>query len=271
MDLLRKYFTPVFQVADMPVSAEPTADPTIAVEPAVPAEPPAPEKTIPVSVLVREVTPLRQKVREAEDRAVRAEREAADAKALAERLQANKQPETPAPVIPRAPSSDDDVTRRAAELNFERDAQLVSESGHKAYGPEWVEAVNALNAYGVNSVEFVGDVMDIDRGKAHEIMHAIAQDGEKAIALAAMPRARRIAEIARIAMASAPESKPVDPTPVKASAKGISRAPAPPPPVQSSASKTVDYRAADADKMSDAEWNAAYNADQPSREARARR
>ena len=157
--------------------------------------------------------------------------------------------------VPLAADDDSEIDRRAAERVFQRDAQQVSETGFKTYGQGWVDAVNALNAYGINSSEFVGSVMEIDRNRAHEIMHAIAQDGEKAIALANMSPARRIAEITKISMTPS-EPAVAPPVAPPAPAKTVSKAPAPPPPVDPSASKVVDWRSDDA---SDEDFTKGFN------------
>ena len=259
MDLLRKYLIPLYEAPDANAGTEtPPVLPAATVDPAADAPPApdvsAPRKMVSEDVLIREITPLRAAKRELESELAQARREAADAKALAERLQAGKTepPREPngqftARIETRAPAAVDEteIDRRAAEKVFQRDAQLVSETGFKTYGQGWVDAVNALNAYGINSSEFVGSVMEIDRNRAHEIMHAIAQDGEKAIALANMSPARRIAEITKISMTT---TEPVKTAPAAppAPAKTVSKAPAPPPPVDPSASKVVDGYSDDA-------------------------
>lgn len=270
-EFLRKYLVPVYQAPDPPgdpppdpalTADPPPADPPIEGDPPPEPEPLAPKHGLPPSV-ISQLTDLRAKARESEDRAVRAEREAAEARQLAERLARGDKDAPPAPpAAPRQPASgDDEVNRRAAEMVFAQNAQTVSEQGVKKFGQGWVDAVNALNAYGVNSVDFVSSVMEIDRERTHEIMHAIAQDGEKAMALAGMTPARRIAEITRISMnmgAPAPKAADkTDPPPAAkvpaapAAPKLVSKAPAPPPAVDPGATKVVDWRD---DKASDAEF-----------------
>jgi hypothetical protein len=259
MNLLRKYFVPVFQAPDPPgANPDPPAvvpDPALTPEP--PAEPPAPgEKTVPVSVMVREITPLRAKVRETEAELATSRRTIAEQNELLSRLQKPGEQQQPPARQPFQQPQPDEVDRRAAEMLFRRDAQQVSETGLKTFRQGWVDAVNALNAYGVNSDDFVSSVIEIDRGKAHEIMHAIAQDGEKAIALANMTPARRIAEITRMAMApAAQKTEPVTPAAPVVPAKTVSKAPAPPPPVDPSASKVKDWRSDDA---TDEEFTAGF-------------
>lgn len=251
-------------VADPPAAV--VADPVIEPEP----DPePAPKKPDP---LISTITGLRAKTRDLESENERLRRENTDAKALADRLAAGKDP-TVTPTAPRAApvaSDDEEIDRRAAARVFARDAQTVSETGLATYGRGWVDAVSALDAYGVNSADFVSSVMEIAPGRTHEIMYQIAQDGEKAIALANMTPARRAAEITRMSMAAAPAAEvdpKVDPKPLtpKPAAKTVSKAPAPPPPVEPSASKTIDWRGDDA---SDEEFTRGFNEMMAKRSAR---
>ena len=262
--LLRKYLVPLFAAPDDTGAGDPPADPPVADvvagdPPAPVAEPPAPPQTVPLSV----VSGLRAKNRELEDRATAAERQAADARALAERLQRGQQPPAdqaaPAPPpTPPQPLQNDEIERQAAALVFQRDAKHISETGLATYGQGWVQAVAALDAYGINSPAFVADVMEIAPGRVHDVMFQIAQDGERAVQLAQMTPARRAAEITRIAMAaSAPDAPaPAAPAvPAKPAPRVGSRAPAPPPPVTPSASKTVDWRS---DEASDADFDRGF-------------
>ena len=251
--------------------------PELPVEPVGDPPPPVPPRTQMVPLEV--VTGLRAKNRELESAAAQARREAQEARELADRLSARAvdpnappgtvQPPRPASIV-APPSNDADVDRRAAELLFIRDAHNVSEAGFKTYGQTWNESIKALDAYGINSPDFVSSVMEVDRSRTHEIMHQIAQDGEKAIALAAMSPARRIAEITRISIAMAantasstatPPAGTVPPkTPVAAPvapARTVSRAPAPPPPIDPGVSRTVDWRSDP--NISDADWSKQWN------------
>lgn len=251
------------------------ADPPAAVIVDPPADPdppePAPKKPDP---LISTITGLRAKTRDLESENERLRRENADAKALADRLAAGKDPAAPpaAPRVPAAPSDDEEIDRRAAQRVFARDAQNVSETGLATYGRGWADAVSALDAYGVNSPDFVSSVMEIAPGRVHEIMFQIAQDGEKAIALANMTPAKRAAEITRMSMAAPAadtdtkvDPKPAAPATPKPAAKTVSKAPAPPPPVEPSASKTTDWRA---DASSDDEFTAGFNDMMAKRSAR---
>jgi len=117
----------------------------------------------------------------------------------------------------------------------------------RAYAGQWNDTVSALTAFGVNTPDFIVDVIDIDPANAHQIMHDIAQDGERAVALASMSKARRIAEITKMTMAAerGPDGKfvPKEPTKAPEPPKKVSQAPPPPPPVTPTATKEVDWRA----------------------------
>jgi hypothetical protein len=112
-----------------------------------------------------------------------------------------------------------EVERRAAEMVLLRDAQQVSQAGHRKYGADWDAAVSRLDAAGLNSAQAIAPVMEIvGVDRTHEVMHRIAQDPEQAASLARMPPARRIAEISKIADAmNAPPrtSEPAEPAPPK--------------------------------------------------------
>jgi hypothetical protein len=210
---------------------------------------PAPQK--PVMVPVAVVADLREKKRGLESELESTRRELAEAKALSERLQRGEKtlvehaPPQSQPWQPPKPT--EDVERAAAQLVVNRDIQNVNEQGMRDYGSQWNDTVNALSAFGVNNPEFIVDVIEIDRANAARIMHDIAQDGERAVALANMSKARRIAEIARMTTSTEPARGPDGKfAPQKEQPKQVSKAPAPPPPVSPSATKDVDWRADDA-------------------------
>ncbi len=257
---------PVAQMADPPAADLP-ADPA-------PAAPPATRADTPRWALERigEETGRRQT---AEQRAAEAERRAADLQAMIERLQqppaAGDPPKAAAPPAPARPAVDQDAVRQeAARLRFAEKLTDVSNAGANQYGQKWADAVAALNAYGANSEEFVASVIDIDAAKAHEIMFNIAQDGERAVALARMSPTKRAAEITRMIMAEAKNAdpkaldpKPADPKAAAEPAKAapqISRAPAPKPVLQPQApAKELDpTNPDDNEKMSDSEFERWY-------------
>src|ERR1700734_235579 len=108
MDLLRKYSVPVFQMPDAaPGAPEPVAVVDPALTPDPPVEPVAPtQKMVPVDVMVREITPLRAKVRETEAELATSRRTIAEQNELLSRLQQpNNQQQAPARQ-PQQPQTD---------------------------------------------------------------------------------------------------------------------------------------------------------------------
>ncbi len=237
----------------VPVEAAPEPTPEIAETPEqLPPEQLPPERsTKPVMVPVAVVADLREKKRGLEADNERLNRELTEARALAERLQRGGGNATDAtahiapPATPRSQQPNEDVQRAAAEMVINRDIARVNERGMSAYAGQWNDTVSALSAFGVNTPDFLVDVIDIDPANAHQIMHDIAQDGERAVALASMSKARRIAEITKMTMAveRGADGKFIPKDPPKEPPKKVSQAPPPPPAVTPSASKEVDWRA----------------------------
>ena len=276
MNVTRHFFafprSPDDPAADpAPVVADPAADPAAAVEPAVsdPVEPdpaPAPVADAPAmpAWALERIGEETNKRRAAEEMAQQNAARVREYEEIVKRLQTDpKAPVDPAKPAPRTDAPSPSVQQEAANIVFQRDVATISENGGKAFGAKWNEAVSRLNAFGANSNEFVADVMAIDQARAHEIMFDISQDGEKAVALARMAPARRIAEITRMAMtkaASATDPKPepkADPKPASDPKPAISKAPAPKPAIAPlAAAPEVDPRTPEGnDKMSDAEFN----------------
>jgi hypothetical protein len=245
-----------------PALAPPPDDPPV--EPAAPEPEPPQRRMVPEDVFVREITPLRSRVRETETENERLRRQLRESTDLLTRLQQKPGDNGATPPAPRtepiAEPPQTDIERRAAEMLFTRDAQRISETAYRTYGQGWIDSVNLLNSFGLNSGDFVSSVMDVvGSDKTHEVMHAIAQEPEKAAALAGMSPARRISEITRISLAmdAKPVAAPTEPVkPAPPPAKTVSRAPAPPPPVEPSASKVVDWRD---DKASDADFSRGFD------------
>lgn len=207
------------------------------------------EKTVPVRVMLDRVG--------AKDALLSAaERRAADAEAMLERLQnANREIE---PTPPKNTNIDDLVLARAAKLKLDDDRKALVSAGATAFGTEaFNEAAELAAAYGCVSDEFVRDVLAVDRSKAHEIYMELAKDPEKATSLANMDSRNRIAALTRMTMTTPAKVEPAKPT--LAPAKQISKAPAPPPPIEPSATKTVPWYSDDA---SDADFDKGfYNPD----------
>jgi hypothetical protein len=288
--ILNKYLIPLFNVADAPAgatdgpAADPVAAPDPATAPAAPAagDPPAPvlaPRPVDPRTLIGQISEQREKRRAAEERAERAEREANEARQLLARLQQSAPPAAPGatPPIPPAqpsytppePAQPDhaEIDRLATEKVVMRDLQGVSQAGAAKFGPAWNDTIAALNAYGVNTIDFVAGVMEVDRSRAHEIMHDIAQDGELAIQLAQMSPVQRIARITR--MAAAAESKTKSDSTAAAAAAApapkVSKAPAPAPAIDPGTTKTVDWRS---DSASDEEFSRGWNENMKTRVAR---
>lgn len=139
------------------------------------------------------------------------------------------------------------VRSEAERLRLYEDTVAVKNAGLAVY-PDFNNSLNLLTAVGATEDDFVKDVLAVDRANAHAIFHKLAQDPEKAAALAGMSSRARIAELTRMTMpaAAAPAVEPAKPAPKAAAApapKQVSKAPPPAPPVEPSAVKVVDWRA----------------------------
>jgi hypothetical protein len=222
------------------------------VEPA--ATEPAPEPvaariTIPDSV-ISEMTGLRSRARDAETELAKARREAADARALAERLQRGNGQTDPAPApAPPAPAQSPDQynadVQRAAELQrVMEDTVAVKNAGIVKF-PDFQQSLNTLTALGVTSnLDIVMDILAAaGRDNAHVMLDRLAKDPEKAASIAQMTPRARIAELTRMTTvtAAAPAPKPATPAAPAAPVRAVSRAPAPAPVVEPSASKPAPH------------------------------
>ncbi len=246
---------------------EPAADPTPAADPA-PQPAPAPRaepKMVPLRVLQERVGEETTKRQAAEQRAQQAEERNRSFEEIVARLRSQQpaadpavQP-TPRAAEPAATVTEDAVRAEAQRQILERDLGEVSQTGLAKYGQDWVNAINALNSYGANSIDFVARVMDIDKSRTHEIMFDIAQDPERAVQLAKMTPTRQIAEITRMIMAK--EAPAQDPKPAAEPKPAISRAPAPAPrmaPAVASAPEVDPTTPEGNDKLDDKAWEAWY-------------
>lgn len=249
-------------VDETPIAGEPPSpDPPPPAE--SPPEPASPPRMVPVDVLVREVTPLRAKIRETDAALDETRRQLNDARQLLERFQ--RQPGTDPNAAP-APAqrsteqvySQQDIDRRATELNFQRDAQAVKDAGAKSYGDRWDGYVNILASLGLDTMEFVSSIMDVaGRDKTHEVVHEIVQDPVAAAALARLSPVRRIAELTRMAERMTNKSAaPATSASAAPPAKTVSKAPPPAPRVESNAGQMTDWRS---DKASDDEFSKGWN------------
>jgi hypothetical protein len=254
-------------LADPPADETPIAGDQSPDLPTPPAEPSAePERTVPLKTFADTTLSLRSKLRDSEAALEEHRRQLAEARGLLERFQRAPNGADPSSSPAPAPRpaeqgySQQDIDRRAVELNFQRDASAVSEAGNRAYGQRWADSINILGSFGLNSADFVQSIMDIaGRDKSHEIVHEIAQNPETAATLASMNPTRRIAELTRMAervTAKASPAAPAPSAPAAAPAKNVSKAPPPAPRVDSSAGQVVDWRS---DKASDDEFSKGWN------------
>ena len=277
MHLLDKYRLPLWQAPD-PAGAAPTDPPAPAVDPPAPAttvDPPADPPAAPPSgwgpEVISTVTRLRGNVREVESENARLSRELAAAKEMLSRQTGAHPPaaDPPAPAAPKfgpptditPPTSDADLDQRAAFKVLQRDIGTMRNDGLREFGAQtWNDTENALRAYGADSYDFIGSVLEADRPNAAKILRTIAEKPELALSLVGMTPVQRAAEIARLSMAAAPkkDDPPADPAKPPAAAAAptkVSKAPPPPPPLTPSATKVVDWRS---DEASDAEFSAGW-------------
>jgi hypothetical protein len=226
-----------------PAAVELQPEPEAEVKPV--AEPEPPEQTPWYLKRISEETDAKQR---AIEQLRAAEKRAADAEALAARMQS----QTPAVAQQQAPQQaprpgDSDfemrVRQEAAQRRLFEDSTEVRNKGMAQYGAAVFQGiVNTLQATGATSDEFVADLIAVSRDRAHEIMEQLAKEPERAVALASMPSRSRIAELTRMSIAPAAPAK-VEPTGAK---PGISKAPAPAPRVESGSSQAKDWRSDDA-------------------------
>lgn len=189
---------------------------------------------------------------EAEARRI-AESERDSFKALAERLQSGKEPDAAAPPS-NAPDFQTAVQREAARLRLAEDSTAIRDAGYREFGQQFGQNLAVLNAAGAVSDDIVMDLIAVDKANAHKILAALAEDPERATALAAMDSRRRTAELTRISMAANAPITPAPKTPV-APTKQVSKAPAPPPPVEPSSTKVVPWYS---DEASDADFDKGF-------------
>jgi hypothetical protein len=194
-----------------------------------------------------------KRISETSERARLAEEEAANLKAMLDRLQAPK--ETPTVTQPaNTPDFQTAVQREAAKLRLAEDSTAIRDAGYREFGQEFGQNLAILNAAGAVSDDIVLDLIAVDKPNAHKILATLAQDPDRAAALANMDSRRRTAELTRISMAANAPTTPAPKTPA-APTKQVSRAPAPPPPVEPSATKTVPWYS---DEASDADFDKGF-------------
>ena len=196
-----------------------------------------------------------KRISETSERARIAEEEASNLKAMLERIQKGVES---APVVPApdAPEFQTAVQREAARLLFEQDRQTLIAAGQKEFGMTNFNGIAAiLGGAGAATVDFIQDVMAVDKVNAHKILATLAEDPERAASLAEMNTRQRTAELTRISMAANATTTLAPKSPAAPAQKQVSKAPAPPPPVEPSASKTVPWYS---DEASDAEFDKGF-------------
>jgi hypothetical protein len=243
----------VLQTEPVPEVIETSVEPTESEVVAEEVEPPAPQETEEEQDKRKNPWFLKRISAEAEARRI-AEQRAADAEAMLERLQAGKD----APLATPAPNSPDfqsAVQREAARLRLADDSTAIRDAGYREFGQQFGQSLAVLNAAGAVSDEIVLDLIAVDKPNAHKILASLAQDPERATALAGMDSRRRTAELTRISMAANAPTAPAPKTPVAPVAKQVSKAPAPAPAVEPSATKTVPWYS---DEASDADFDKGF-------------
>lgn len=279
MDLLAKYFSShVYQAPDAAAaSADPLAPapappadapsgdaPPVDLQPDTPPAPP-PRAMIPQDVFVREVTPLRAKVRETETALEQANRRLAEQDEMLRRLQQPRPPDQP-PTPPRddrgrfaseppPPSNFEEAVRQESfKREFARDTGEVRTAGMAKF-TDFQQTLGVLDALGVTTNQVILDLLSADKANAHVILDHLAKNPEKAAAITSMDQGRRIAEFVRMAPLTTAQQTDKPAAPAAPPAR-VSRAPNPPPPVDPGATKTIDWRSDEAD---DATFDAGFH------------
>ncbi len=235
------------------------------------------------SPIIAELAQQRARRREAEQRnselearAVRAEREAADARAIAERLAKGQGGDGGAGAMkttarqPDEPTNDEAaVNQRAQMIIFRRDVDQMRARAFSTFGQaEFNQTISSLAALGADTVVFVRDVLDVDSDNAHVLFHELAQDEARTLRLVNMTPTQRIAELTRMSIAQQNKGKGGDAgddkggdkgdagkgaAPAPKPGSGISRAPRPAPAITPAGGGKDLPRFAD--KKSDAEFD----------------
>ena len=235
---------------------EPPAD-VLAPEP-----PPPPAKKEAPAWAFKRISEESAKAQQAIERAQEAERRAAAAEAIAARLQSGQS--APQTTQPQNNQIDPALIRAEAErIRFGEDVNDLRSRGYAEFGTSFNDTIAALGALGAATPEFVSDVLAIDKANAHKIFKTLAEDGERAVALAGMTSRQRIAELARMTIPTkAAEPAPKAPA---APARQVSAAPAPAPAVVPTTTKTLP---AYSDELSDEDFTRQFNERQAARRAK---
>ncbi len=267
---------------DPAVAAAAAAAANAPAEPPAPNDPPAPEPAPPAAAADPAAVErqhgnkgakpwfLQRIAEEAEGRR-QAETRASELQAMVDR-----QSRSPAdPAAPPAPPRADDTTvetraRQIAQDSINGDKIRSVISAGVAKFPDWEQRAATLGAAGAATLDFVLDVVSVDPANAHEILHQLADDPERAAHLAKMDPRTRTIELVKMSLAAqgAAAPKPAEPAKPAVPPKSVSKAPAPPPPVEPGASQAVDWRS---DKATDADFSKGWDERQRERASRGRR
>ena len=257
-------------VVDPAVAAANAADPAAAggkVDPgdggAGGEQKPAPvADVVPRKVFLDRVNEETNKRRASEQALTEANKRAADAEALAARLQqAGAKPgeHAAAPVRTEAQPQPQDfqaqVRIEAQRQRIYEDSVEVLNAGSAAF-KDFADSLGILKALNVTNDDFVADLVAVDKANAHVILDKLAKDPTRAQTLAAMDSRRRTAELTRMAMAE--QAKPAAGAAPAAKPASVSRAPAPAPVLEGTQANVVD--ALTDDKASDQDFSKAWDA-----------
>lgn len=139
-----------------------------------------------------------------------------------------------------------------AQQSFDNACNTVFETGIKAHGDAFKQALQTCGQFGILDDRIVSDALATDA--PHEVLFKLGQDPEEALRIAKLPQAKRIAAMVKLA-----DAKPAKPP--------VSRASPPVQPIGGNAAAR-DFDPMD-DKISDEEWH--RREDERERAARAAR
>lgn len=194
-----------------------------------------------------------------------------NAEAIIERMRAGNSAEAQPNATPRAPDNEVIETRARQiaqeSLNSEK-IRTVIHSGIAKF-PDWEDRAAILGAAGAATPEFVLDVVAVDPVNAHQILHQLSEDSQKAAHLAKMDPRTRTIELVKMSLAAqstaAADPKPAEPKPSIPTPRTVSKAPAPAPAIEPGAAQTVDWRSDP--NISDAEFSKQWDENAKKRSA----
>lgn len=172
-------------------------------------------------------------------------REAEDARAMLERLQAGDKTVTTTKTEPQ--DIDALVDARAEQKLFNQDCNAVAELGAR-HIPDFKAKLDVLRSIGVVNDDFLKDIFAVDKAGAHKILGNLSENEELANSMVRMDSRSRIAALTRMTMTEKPINPLQAPTP---KAAPVSKVPAPKPVVN--ASSGVENM--DENDMSDEQWS----------------